>query len=355
MTRTIGQARKRAASKPLLRALEGQVTGRVPIWLMRQAGRYLPEYRELRVRAGGFLDLCFNPELAAEVTLQPVRRFGLDGAILFSDILVIPYALGRRVSFTEGEGPALEPLADERSVQELSLDRLHERLGPVYETLDRTLGELPPETSLIGFAGAPWTVASYMVEGGTARDFGMAKAWAFRNPVAFERLIAVLVEATAAYLVRQAEHGAEVLQIFESWAGALAEREFERWSVEPVKEIVLRVKQAYPDVPVIGFPRGAGYGCLRFAAETAVNGIGLDPSIPLAWAAREMQHRCTLQGNLDPALLLVGGEPMKCQTERILSEWARGPMIFNLGHGVLPATPPENVAALVEIVRNWRL
>ena len=329
MTRTIGQARKRAASKPLLRALEGQVTGRVPVWMMRQAGRYLPEYRELRVRAGGFLDLCFNPELAAEVTLQPVRRFGLDGAILFSDILVIPYALGRRVSFTEGEGPALEPLADERSVQELSLDRLHERLGPVYETLDRTLGELPPETSLIGFAGAPWTVASYMVEGGTARDFGMAKAWAFRNPVAFERLIAVLVEATAAYLVRQAEHGAEVLQIFESWAGALAEREFERWSVEPVKEIVLRVKQAYPDVPVIGFP--------------------------LAWAAREMQHRCTLQGNLDPALLLVGGEPMKCQTERILSEWARGPMIFNLGHGVLPATPPENVAALVEIVRNWRL
>ncbi|HYB09526.1 MAG TPA: uroporphyrinogen decarboxylase [Alphaproteobacteria bacterium] len=343
-----------APLKPLLKALKGESGNAVPIWLMRQAGRYLPEYRELRSRAGGFLELCFDPALAAEATLQPLRRFGLDAAIIFSDILVIPHALGRKVGFASGEGPFVEPLADEASVERLRRDRLHEELAPIYEVIDRVAGLLPHGTSLIGFAGAPWTVASYMVEGGTARDFAVIKGWAYRNPEAFERLLAVLVEATAAYLVRQVEHGAEVLQIFESWAGALAEREFQQWSIEPVKGIVARVRKSCPDVPIIGFPRGAGYGCLRFAGETAVNGIGLDPSIPLAWAAHEMQHRCTLQGNLDPVLLLVGGEPMKREAVRILSVWGKGPFIFNLGHGVLPTTPPEHVAALVEIVRNWQ-
>jgi len=339
----------------LLKVLGGAVTDRIPIWLMRQAGRYLPEYRDVRQRAGGFLDLCFDPALAAEVTLQPIRRFGMDGAILFSDILVIPHALGQSVAFTEGEGPILEPIDVAASIARLSADRLHERLAPVYETVERVAGLLPSATSLIGLAGAPWTVASYMVEGGTSRDFGVVKAWAVRDPVGFGQLIALLVEATVAYLIRQVACGAEVLQLFESWAGVLSEQEFRKWSIGPVSAIVARVKGAYPQVPIIGFPRGAGLGYREFVEKTGIDAVGLDSSVPLAWAAEELQPSCALQGNLDPALLLVGGDRMKHEAERILAAWGCGPFIFNFGHGVMQGTPPENVASLVDFVRQWRM
>lgn len=350
----VKEAGRDAARKPLLAALARGKLERVPIWLMRQAGRYLPEYRELRARAGGFLELCFTPALAAEATLQPVRRFGLDGAILFSDILVIPHALGQEVRFSEGEGPLLGALRDRAGLTALNTKRLHERLAPVYEAIERVAASLPPDTTLIGFAGAPWTVASYIVEGTTSRDFTAVKSFAFAEPGAFAGLLELLVEATAAYLARQAEAGAEVLQIFDSWAGALAEPEFERWCIEPIREIVRRVKAAHPRVPIIGFPRGAGVGYRRFVERTGVDGIGLDPSVPLAWAAEELQGRVTLQGNLDPVHLVTGGAAMRRAAESILDGWGRGPFIFNLGHGVLQTTPVEHVAALVEIVHRWR-
>lgn len=343
-----------AANKPLLNALWRKPVPHAPIWLMRQAGRYLPEYREVRAKAGGFLELCFDPKLACEVTVQPVRRFGLDAAILFSDILVVPLGLGQAVRFTEGEGPALDPIVDERGLKALDTVRLHERLAPVYETVARVAEVLPKETALIGFAGAPWTVASYMIEGGTSRDFSIVKAWAFRNPHLFNRLLSLLVDATAAYLIRQVEAGAEVLQIFDSWAGALAETEFTAWSIDPITEIVRRVKANHPSVPIIGFPRGCGHGYKPFVEATGVNGIGLDPSVPLDWAVRELQRRVTLQGNLDPSLLLVGGDAMRREAMRILDAWGQASFIFNLGHGVMQPTPPEHVAELVKIVHGWR-
>lgn len=321
---------------------------------MRQAGRYLPEYREVREKAGGFLELCFTPALAAEVTLQPVRRFGMDAAILFSDILVVPYALGQEVRFSEGEGPLLDPIQDERGLARLDLETLETRLSPVFETIGRVAEALSPETCLIGFAGAPWTVASYMIEGKTTRDFNATKVWAFAHNNVFEGLMNLLVEATVTYLVRQAEAGAEVLQIFDSWAGVLAEAEFERWCIEPVARIVRGVKVACPGIPIIGFPRGAGAGYARFVMQTGLDGVSLDSSVPLAWAANELQPRATLQGNLDPALLMVGGEALRAGARRILEAWGRGPFIFNLGHGVMQQTPPENVATLVELVHGWR-
>ncbi len=343
-----------ARQKPLLRALGGKGPGAVPLWLMRQAGRYLPEYRRVRERAGGFLELCFTPELAAEVTLQPVRRFGLDAAILFSDILVVPLALGRAVRFSEKEGPQLDPLADLADIERLRCEDLDERLAPVYEALARVRMALAPEVALIGFAGAPWTVAAYMVEGRTSRDFAAVKLAAFKQPEEFQRLVDLIAEATAHHLVRQVAAGAEVLQIFDSWAGVLAEAEFERWCVAPIERIVRQVKESCPTVPIIAFPRGAGVGYSRFVERTGVDGISLDPTVPLGWAARELQPWATLQGNLDPLLLVAGGEAMRAAAERILQCWGWGPLIFNLGHGVLQTTPPEHVAQLVEIVRGWR-
>lgn len=343
---------RQVPAKSILETLEKKRPERLAIWLMRQAGRYLPEYREVREKAGGFLELCFTPALAAEVTLQPVRRFGVDAAILFSDILVVPYALGQDMRFSEGEGPLLDPVQDGRALARLGLEKLGERLSPVYETIERVAAALPAETCLIGFAGAPWTVASYMIEGKTTRDFNVVKVWAFEHGDLFERLMDMLVEATVAHLIRQVEAGAEVLQIFDSWAGALAEPEFEQWCVKPITEIVRRVKAAYPAVPIIGFPRGAGVGYMRFVMQTGVDGIGLDPSVPLAWAAQVLQPQAALQGNLDPALLAVGGATMRAAVLRILEAWGRGPLIFNLGHGVMQQTPPANVAALVEFVHG---
>ena len=339
-------------TKPLLRALAGERVAPAPIWLMRQAGRYLPEYRALRAKAGGFLDMCFTPEHATEITLQPIRRFGFDAAILFSDILVVPWALGQPVRFEEGRGPVLEPIAPE-TLERLERRAVVERLAPVFETVRQVRGQLPPHTALIGFAGAPWTVASYMIEGGGSKEFLKAKRWALGDPDRFEALINLLVEATVDYLSAQVEAGAEALQLFDSWAGVLSEPELKRWSLAPLKRIVAGVKARHPEVPVILFPRGAGLGYARFAKAFGADALGLDTTVPLSFAA-ELQKEVTVQGNLDPAALVVGGRALEEGADRILEALGHGPFIFNLGHGVVPETPPEHVAALIERVRRAR-
>ncbi len=340
----------RTFAKPLLRALAGERVRPAPIWLMRQAGRYLPEYRALRAKAGNFLDLCFTPDHAAEITLQPIRRFGFDAAILFSDILVVPWALGQPLRFEEGQGPVLDPLTPE-GLAALRRDQVVERLAPVFETVRRVASSLPRETALIGFAGAPWTVASYMIEGGGSKEFLAVKRWALGAPDRFEELIGVLEEATVAYLSAQVGAGAEALQLFDSWAGVLAEPELERWSLAPLRRIVAGVQARHPEVPIILFPRGVGHGYARFAERSGAQGLGLDTTIPLG-AAAELQRRITVQGNLDPAALVVGGRALEDGVDRILGALGGGPFIFNLGHGVVPQTPPEHVQRLVERVRS---
>ncbi len=320
---------------------------------MRQAGRYLPEYRALRQGVGSFLELCYAPHLAAEDTLQPVRRFGFDAAILFSDILVVPHALGVEVEFVEGKGPSLAPVNDEAGVASLAPERTEERLGPVYETVQRVRDALPDGVALIGFAGAPWTVAAYMVEGGTSSDFMKARRWAVGDPQGFGALIECLVEATATHLCRQVASGAEALQIFESHAGLLGEEAFERWVVAPTAEIVRRVRTAFPEVPIIGFPRGAGLLCERYLAATGVTALSLDSTVPLAWAGR-LQEQVPVQGNLDPACLLAGGAALESAVRRRLGALGGGPFIFNLGHGIDKETPVGHVEALVTMVRNAR-
>ena len=338
--------------KLLLRALAGETLSVPPVWLMRQAGRYLPEYRETRQKAGGFLQLCFTPDLATEVTLQPIRRYGFDAAILFSDILVIPHALGQKVWFQEGEGPKLEALADSADLRRLSLEALHDRLESVYETVDRLSTALPQETTLIGFAGAPWTVASYMIEGGSSKDFQKAKTWAYGDPEGFQRLIDLLIEATSRYLCRQVEAGAETLQVFDSWAGVWPETAFRRWCLDPMAAIVRRVKAQHPAVPVILFPRGAGPLYPAVAAEAGADGLSLDTTVPLSWAAKELQSRVMVQGNLDPILLVAGGEALEAAANDIVTRLSGGPFVFNLGHGIVPQTPPEHVAKLLDIIRS---
>ena len=337
----------------MLRALRGEACERPPIWLMRQAGRYLPEYRQTRAAAGSFLELCFDPDRAVEVTLQPIRRFAFDAAILFSDILVVPHGLGQQVGFTEGHGPVLEALRGTADLARLSTARLAERLAPVYEAVRRLRLALPPETALIGFAGAPWTVASYMVEGGSSKDFITAKRWAYGDPAGFAALIDLLVEATTEHLLSQIAAGAGIVQLFDSWAGALPAAALERWSVAPCRAIIARLRRRHPTLPVILFPRGVGaaYGAYRGSGATA---LGLDTGVPLDWAARELQPAAILQGNLDPVALVTGGAALREQAAAILDRLGPRRLIFNLGHGVLPQTPPEHVAALVEQVRAWR-
>jgi len=341
-----------SADKLLIRALKGERLERPPIWLMRQAGRYLPEYREVRAKTGSFLDLCYNPTLATAVTLQPIRRFGFDAAILFSDILVVADALGQKVSFEEGLGPVLEPLSDGKDVARLNLDKFHDRLAPVYETVSLIRSALPPETALIGFAGAPWTVASYMIEGGSSRDFAKAKGWMYGRVADFAALIALLVEATSQYLIRQVDAGAEVLQLFDSWAGALSHPDMRHFSLAPLRQIAAKVHAAHPDVPIILFPRGIGAGYLDFAAEKFARGLSLDQSVPLEWARDQLQPYACLQGNLDPRLVVAGRRSMRAGIARIVNRLAKGPFIFNLGHGILPETPPEHVTELVKLVRE---
>ncbi|MCF8469741.1 MAG: uroporphyrinogen decarboxylase [Parvibaculum sp.] len=340
--------------KTLLRALAGEPNDSVPLWLMRQAGRYLPEYRKLRGEAGGFLNLCYTPDLAEEVTLQPVRRFGFDAAILFSDILVVPDALGQKVAFKEGEGPVLEPVATLDDLGRLGpASEVRDRLTPVYETVRRLSKSLPAETTLIGFAGAPWTVATYMVAGQGTADQGPAKAWAYRAPDEFQKLIDLLVDASVAHLSAQVEAGAEVVQIFDTWAGSLPELAFERFALQPVKEIVARLRAEYPALPVIAFPRGAGAMAERYFAETGVSALSLDTGVSPGWAREHLQVQGCVQGNLDPLLLVAGGAEMHRHVTHILETLGHGPFIFNLGHGIVPQTPPEHVAELVSLVRAW--
>jgi|SRR5579863_3708788 len=341
-----GKTAKRL-TKPLLRVLAGETLSRQPWWLMRQAGRYLPEYRALREKAGDFITLCLTPEMAAEVTLQPIRRFGMDAAILFSDILLVPRALGQRLSF-ENDGPKLEPLSENEKLRPLDLAML----APVGEAVARVRAALPGETTLIGFAGAPWTVATYMVEGGTSRDFHRVKTYCYRDPAGFAALIETISEATLAFLSLQIEAGVETVQLFDSWAGALSAAGFERWVVGPTKQLVAGLKQRFPRVPVIGFPRGAGLNYERYAVATGVDAVGLDTSVPVNLARERLQARLTVQGNLDPVLLRVGGPPMNQAVAELRQALGAGPYIFNLGHGVLPDTPPEHVAELARLLSN---
>jgi uroporphyrinogen decarboxylase len=342
------------AEKLFLRALRRETTERPPIWLMRQAGRYLPEYRATRARAGSFLELCYTPELAVEVTLQPIRRFGFDAAILFSDIMVVPHALGQKVWFEEGVGPRLEPVGSAADLARLSFDGFERVLRPVHEAVAGISRELDANTALIGFAGAPWTVASYMVEGGGSREFAKAKAWAYGDPEGFGKLIDLLVEATVRYLCAQVEAGAEALQLFDSWAGALPERALRRWCLAPLAEIVRRVKQAHPTVPVILFPRGAGLFYREFALESGADALSLDTAVPLAWARDQLQPHVAVQGNLDPVLLVAGGGALREAALDILETLGRGPLVFNLGAGIIPQADPANVADLVALVQGWR-
>ncbi|PKU21767.1 uroporphyrinogen decarboxylase [Telmatospirillum siberiense] len=340
--------------KPFLQSLKGNVLTPPPCWLMRQAGRYLPEYRSVRAEANGFLDLCYSPDKATEVTLQPLRRYGFDAAILFSDILVVPDALGQAVRFQEGEGPKLTPVRDSRQIDALTLDGFQDRLRPVFETVSRLKTAIPTSTALIGFAGAPWTVATYMVEGGGSKDYLEAKAMAYGRPDLFQKIIDLLVEATGDYLLAQIDHGAEAIQLFDSWAGALPEDEFEKWVISPTRRLVERIKTERPGIPVIGFPRGAGALYKPFVERTGVDAVSLDTTIPLDWAVEVLQPKVTIQGNLDPVKLVTGGPALDAAIDRILSLCAKGPFIFNLGHGILQTTPPDHVARLVERVRAWR-
>ncbi len=337
-----------AQQNPLLRALAGETLEKPPWWLMRQAGRYLPEYRALRVQSSGFVEFCLTPPLASEATLQPVRRFGMDAAILFADILLVPHALGQKVEFGE-EGPILEPITEGAGIVGLRRSGFS-GLDPVYETVRRSRAGLPPQTALIGFAGSPWTVATYMVEGGASRDFRRVKAWAYRDPQGFGALIELIVDATVAYLFGQITAGADAVQLFDSWAGILSEAGFERWVIEPTRRITARLKERFPAVPVIGFPRGAGFFYPRYVAETGVDAVGIDTLVSGAFAREMLQGRVAVQGNLDPVALLVGGAVMRQEVRAIRRALGGGPFIFNLGHGVLPQTPPENVAALAQLL-----
>lgn len=340
--------------KTFLRALNGETLSVPPIWLMRQAGRYLPEYRATRGEAGSFLDLCYNPDLACEVTLQPLRRYDFDAAILFSDILVIPQALGQYLAFKQGEGPQLEAIRDASGLGKLSIEGIHDTLGPVYETVSKLSSAIPSHTALIGFAGAPWTVATYMVEGKGSKDFANIRRFAYGDPEGFAKLIDILVEATTQYLLKQVEAGAECIQLFETWGGVLSETGFKRWVIEPTKQIVANLRAIHPDLPIIGFPRGAGLHLIDFKIQTGVTGVGLDSGVPLNWVAENLQKLGPVQGNLDPMLLITGGDAMFDETKRILDTLGKGPFIFNLGHGITPETPPEHVGQLVDFIRDYK-
>jgi uroporphyrinogen decarboxylase len=339
------------ATKPLLRVLSGMRADPPPIWLMRQAGRYLPEYRATRAQAKDFVQLCLTPELATEVTLQPIRRYGFDAAILFSDILMVPHGLGQKLAFLEGEGPKLEPVRDAQALGRLSVGGVAERLAPVMETVRRLSVELPKEVALIGFAGSPWTVACYMVEGGGG-DFTRVRRWSVSDPETFGRLIDLLVDATVIYLDAQIEAGAEVIQLFDSWAGILDETGFGRWVIEPTRRIIERLRGRHPGVRIIGFPRAAGALMLGYAATTGIDAIGLDYGVPLGWAADALPANLALQGNLDPVVLVAGGVALEDATRRILVALKGRAHVFNLGHGITPDTPLDHVARLIEIVRE---
>jgi uroporphyrinogen decarboxylase len=334
----------------LLDTLRGKVAERPPVWLMRQAGRYLPEYRALRAEKGGFLELVYDSEAAAEITLQPIRRFGFDGAILFSDILIVPYAMGQDLAFLAGEGPQLSPPLVDTALN--ALEAVPERLAPIYRTVGLVRAQLGPETTLLGFAGSPWTVATYMVAGEGSRDQHVTRELAYRDPAAFGAIIDAVVSVTVEYLRGQIEAGAEAVQLFDSWAGTLAPDQFERWVVAPNAAIVAELKASHPAIPVIGFPKGAGAKLPAYARETGVDAVGLDETLDPAWAMRELPAGMPVQGNLDPLLLLAGGEALERRARTIIEAFAGRPHVFNLGHGIDKETPIENVERLLAVVRQ---
>lgn len=340
-------ARERVVTK----VLRGEARVPPPIWMMRQAGRYLPEYRAVREKAGSFLDLCYNPDLAVEVTLQPIRRFGFDASILFSDILVVPHALGRDLRFEEGAGPMMTPISAEE-IGRLDGERFHERLAPVYETVGRLREDLPEETTLIGFCGAPWTVATYMIAGHGTPDQAPARLFAYRFREEIVQLLDILADRSAEYLARQIDAGVDVVQIFDSWAGVLDGASFETLCVAPVRRIVEKLSQIHPDVPIIGFPRGAGAFYRTYREATGVTALGLDWTVPLSFA-KALQREGAVQGNLDPLRLIAGGRALDEGVDAILESLAGGPLVFNLGHGISPETPIENVERMLSRVRGW--
>jgi len=340
------------AGKPILEVLAGRKAARTPVWMMRQAGRYLPEYRATRTRAGGFLDLCYNPDLAAEVTLQPIRRFGFDAAIMFCDILVVPDALGQGVRFAEGEGPRLDAISDEAALAGLRTEIDLDHLRPVFELLGTLRRELPPACTLLGFCGAPWTVAGYMIVGRGGEALEAMRLIAYENPAFVDAVIERLTTASIAYLSAQLDAGAEAVQIFESFAGSLPPVFFERWSLKPIALIVEGVRARHPEAKVIVFARGAGPGHVRVAQETGADAVGLDWTVDPGWGAATVQPMKPVQGNLDPLALVAGGEALEGATRRILAAFGDGPHIFNLGHGIVPQTPIAHVERMVEIVRG---
>lgn len=346
------------STKPFLKVLNNQSADNIPCWFMRQAGRYLPEYRALREEAGGFLNMVYNPENASEITIQPIRRFKMDAAILFSDILVVPQALGQKLEFLAGEGPKLKELSNEEDLKILDVNNIDQVLSPVYETIKLTRQKLMDEgfenTALIGFAGSPWTVATYMVEGGGSKTYEKVKSWAYGNPETFQKLIDILISSTTHYLIKQIEAGVEALQLFDSWSGVLDEDNFDKWVIAPTAQIVVNVREKYPNIPIIGFPRGAGTMSKTYANKTGITAIGLDFTMPLDWVSNNLQNIMPVQGNLDPVTLLTGGKALETAALHILDSLSHKPFIFNLGHGVIKETPLEHVVQLVDIIRNYK-
>ncbi len=336
--------------KPLLQTLRGERQSVPPIWLMRQAGRYLPEYRALRADKGGFLDLCYDPEAASEVTMQPIRRFGFDGAILFSDILVVPHALGQELWFEEGEGPRLAPTLSDAALE--SFVAAPERLLPIYETIKRVAASLPAPTTFLGFAGSPWTIATYMVAGKGSKDQATARTMAYQDEGAFAAVINAIVIITVDYLCQQIEAGVDAVQLFDSWAGSLSPAQFERWVIAPNAAIVAGVKARHPNTPIIGFPKGAGGKLAAYARETGVDALGLDETVDPVWANAILPADLPVQGNLDPLALLAGGVALEIAIDGIMTAFPTRPHIFNLGHGILPPTPIAHVEALLARVRG---
>jgi len=336
---------------PLLETLRGANVQPRPTWLMRQAGRYLPEYRALRQAKGGFLELVYDSDAAAEITLQPIRRFGFDGAILFSDILIVPYAMGQKLEFLAGEGPRLSPRLAESALASLVADP--SRLAPIYETVAKVKAQLGPETTLLGFAGSPWTIATYMVAGEGSRDQHVTREYAYRDPAVFQAIVDAIVAVTVEYLSGQIAAGAEAVQLFDSWAGSLSPAQFERWVIAPNATIAAEIHRRYPGVPVIGFPKGSGEKLAAYARETGVDAVGIDETLDPLWVANNLPENLPVQGNLDPLLLIAGGEELERQAIRVLEAFAGRPHVFNLGHGIGQTTPIANVEHLLSVVRQW--
>ncbi len=340
-----------STKKPFLNVLDGVRQRVPPVWMMRQAGRYLPEYREIRGKVESVLELCFSPKLAAEVTLQPIKRFDFDVAILFSDILVIPHALGRTVQFVAGEGPRLEPILEPSDVAKIRNQVQHNVLAPIYETIKLVRAELPQKVGFLGFCGAPWTVATYMVAGEGTPDQAPARLFAYRHPDAFARLVDILVEASVDYLAAQFKAGVDAVQIFDTWAGVLPPDEFARWCIEPTQRIIAGVRRKHPGARVIGFPRGAGTMLENYVGGLELNAVGLDWTIDRVFARERIQSRVAVQGNLDPLVLVAGGAALDREVDAMLEAFASGPFVFNLGHGIVPQTPIAHVEQMLRRVR----